>query len=54
MEGPSPDEQRTIAEGLRKYFADLDQKLTHVTAEEAEEIVDEAIRSVRPDYKPIR
>jgi len=43
-----------IADELRKYFAEVDANRKPVSEEEAEEIVTEAMRSVRPGYRPHR
>ena len=53
-ESPSQEEQRAIAEELRKYFARIDDKTRDISDSEREEILDEAIRSVRPRYRPIQ
>jgi hypothetical protein len=44
--------RRELAEQLRKYFAEVDSRRTPGSAGEAEEILTEAIRSVRPNYQP--
>jgi hypothetical protein len=41
-----------IAEELRKYFAEVDASRKLVSDEENEDIVTEAMRSVRPGYRP--
>ena len=41
-----------IADELRKYFAEVDASRKPVSEEEAEEIITEAMRSVRPGYRP--
>jgi hypothetical protein len=41
-----------IVDELRKYFAEVDASRTAVSEEEAEEIITEAMRSVRPGYHP--
>lgn len=47
------DERRLeIAEELKKYFAEVDSNRKPATAEEAEEIITDAIRSVRVGYRP--
>ncbi len=54
---PSPlsDEQRQeILAGLDAYFARIDAKRQAVPDEEAEAIVNEALRSTRPHYRPVR
>jgi hypothetical protein len=43
-----------IADELRKYFAEVDARRKPVSEEEAEEIINEAMRSVRPGYRPHR
>ncbi|MGA2600225.1 MAG: hypothetical protein ABSH09_24930 [Bryobacteraceae bacterium] len=41
-----------IANELRKYFAEVDAARQPVSEEEAEDIITEAMRSVRPGYRP--
>jgi hypothetical protein len=41
-----------IADELRKYFAEVDASRRPVSEEEAEDIITEAMRSVRPSYRP--
>ena len=41
-----------IAGELRKYFAEADAARKPVSEEETEDIVTEAMRSVRPGYRP--
>ena len=53
-EGPSLEQQRAVAEDLRRYFVKIDEKSKNVSLKEQEEVVDEAIRSVRPGYKSTR
>jgi hypothetical protein len=43
-----------IADELRKYFAEVDASRKSVSEEEADEIINEAMRSVRPGYRPHR
>jgi hypothetical protein len=40
-----------IAEELRKHFADADASARNALDKEAEEIITEAMRSVRPGYR---
>jgi len=48
-----PDERRgEIAEELRKYFAEVDANRSPASADEADEVITEAIRSTRPGYRP--
>ena len=44
--------KQEIADELRKYFAEVDARRKPVSEAEAEEIVTEAMRSVRPGYRP--
>ena len=41
-----------IANELRKYFAEVDASRKPVSHEEAEDIITEAMSSVRPGYRP--
>jgi hypothetical protein len=41
-----------IANELRKYFAEVDSAHKPVSEEQAEEVITEAMRSVRPGYRP--
>jgi hypothetical protein len=50
----SHQRRREIADELRKYFAEVDASRKPVSDEEAEEIINEAMRSVRPGYRPHR
>lgn len=50
----SDQRRREIADELRKYFADVDANRQDVSDDEAEEIINEAIRSTRPNYRPVR
>jgi hypothetical protein len=54
VEPPALSEQQKheLAEHLRKYFADVDARRQPGSAEEAEGILTEAIRSSRPGYRP--
>ena len=48
----SDQRRQEIAEALRQYFAEVDAKRQPVSAEEADDILNEAMRSSRPDYRP--
>ena len=41
-----------IADELRKYFAEVDAARKPVSGEEAEDVLSEAMRSVRPGFRP--
>jgi len=51
---PALSEQRRkeLIEELKKYFAEADARRQPGSAEQADEILDEAMRSVRPGYRP--
>lgn len=48
----SSERRKELAEKLKRYFAEVDARRQPGTAEEAEEILNEAMRSVRPGYRP--
>jgi hypothetical protein len=48
----STERKRELAEQLRTYFAEVDARRQPVSLEEAEDVLNEAIRSVRPGYRP--
>ena len=47
----SDQRRREIVESLRQYFAEVDAKRRPVSAEEADDIINEAMRSSRPGYR---
>ena len=53
-EEPPPDQRRAMADALRRHFAEMDERTKDVSDDEAEEILDVAIRSVRPGYRAVR
>ena len=48
----SLDRKLEIANELRKYFAEVDTSRKSISAEDAEDVITEAMRSVRPGYRP--
>ena len=50
----SPEEREAALKKLREYFAKIDSQRPPASEEEEEEIINEALRSTRPGYKPIR
>jgi hypothetical protein len=50
----SDQRRKDLADELRKYFDEVDARRKPGSAEEAEEILTEAIRSARPGYRPHR
>jgi hypothetical protein len=50
-----PDDRRLeVLRGLEAYFAQVDAQRRAASAEEADAVIDEALRSTRPRYQPIR
>ena len=47
----SAQAKHELAEQLRKYFAEVDARRRPGSAEEAEEVLTEALRSSRPGYR---
>ena len=54
IESPSlsDERKRELVEQLKKYFAEVDARRKPGSSEEAEEIINDAMRSVRPGYRP--
>ena len=50
----SPEEYKEAIEKLRQYFAKVDAQRKPVSDAEEEAIINEALRSVRSNYRPIR
>jgi hypothetical protein len=50
----SDERRREVLRGLEEYFAKVDAQRQPVSSEEADAIIDEALRSVRPNYRPVR
>ncbi len=49
------DERRSeVVKGLEEYFAKVDAQRQPVSPEEADAAIDEALRSVRPNYRSVR
>jgi hypothetical protein len=49
----SPEDRQEALEKLRRYFAKVDEQRKPASESEEEEIIDEALRSTRPTYRPI-
>ena len=49
-----PIERRQAFENLEQYFSRVDAKRPEVSSGEAEDIINEALRSTRPNYRPAR
>jgi len=54
IESPSlsDERKRELVEQLKKYFAEVDGRRKPGSSEEAEEIINDAMKSVRPGYRP--
>jgi len=54
IQPPALSDQRRqeLVEDLKKYFAEVDARRQPASADEAEDILNEAMRSVRPGYRP--
>ena len=50
----SDERRREILKDLQAYFARVDAQRPPVSAEEADTIIDEALRLTRPSYQSIR
>lgn len=48
----SDQRRQEIVGALQQYFAEVDAKRQPVSAREADDIIDEAMRSSRPGYRP--
>jgi hypothetical protein len=49
----SAEERKVALENLRRYFAKVDAQRRPVSDGEEEEIINEALRSTRPKYRPV-
>ena len=54
QEAPSAEQQRSVANDLRQYFAEVDARTEDISEREKAEAIDEAMRSVRPGYRSAR
>jgi hypothetical protein len=52
-EALSEERRETVLQGLERYFAQIDSQRQPVSAEDADAIIDEALRSTRPNYRPV-
>ena len=50
----APEQRFEALANLEAHFARVDATRAPVSEEEAEEIINEALRSTRPNYRPIR
>ena len=50
----SPERRQEILEVLNAYFARIDAQRQPVSEQEENEIINEALRSTRPNYRPVR
>ena len=49
----SDERRQQIADDLKQYFAEVDASRKPASADEADDVVTEAIRSSRPGYRPL-
>ena len=52
--GVSPERRAEVLGALREHFAKTDARRGPESAQEAEDILDEALRSTRPGYRAVR
>ncbi|MGA3212583.1 MAG: hypothetical protein ABSD20_14855 [Terriglobales bacterium] len=50
----SAERRLEILDGLKAYFAQIDSQQEAVSHEQADEVIDEALRSSRPAYRTFR
>ncbi|MGA8030274.1 MAG: hypothetical protein WB992_24285 [Bryobacteraceae bacterium] len=50
----SDERRQEVLRGLEAYFAQVDAQRQPVSPQEADALIDEALRSTRPHYQPIR
>jgi hypothetical protein len=48
------ERRREVIEALQAHFLQIDKQRRDVTPLEADDIINEALRSTRPSYQPIR
>jgi len=53
-EAPSEEVREAALRGLSQHLAQIDEQIEDVPKEEHEEAIEEALRSVRPAYRPVR
>jgi hypothetical protein len=53
-EAPSPERRQQLAGELLEHFARVDERAKDIPEAEQDEVLDEAIRSVKPGYRSIR
>lgn len=53
-EALSAQQRRELLDRVRKYFAEVDARREAVSESDEEDALDEAIRSVRPQFRPVR
>lgn len=50
----TPERRAQILAALKAHFERIDARRQPVSSDEAEEIINEALRSTRPGYRPVR
>jgi len=49
----SPERRREIVAALQMHFMQVDAQRQPVSPQEADDIINEGLRSTRPDYRPV-
>jgi hypothetical protein len=52
-QAPSPEAKKAARRGLQEFWTSLDERTKDISLEDQDEILDEAMRSVRPAYRSI-
>ena len=50
----APERRRELLAGLEAYFAQIDNQRAPVSDQDAADVMNEALRSVRPGYRPVK
>ena len=50
----SDEERKALVRDLQACFANVDAQRQPLSSEEADAVIDEALRSTRPHYRPVR
>jgi hypothetical protein len=50
----SPERRQQILNDLQAYFSQIDAQRQPMSDDEADELINEALRSTRPNYRPVR
>ena len=53
-EARTGDQQKQVIQGLRRYLAKIDEKTRDISSGDEDEVIEEAMQSVRPGYRSLR